>query len=147
MKKTLSALTLICAIAAITTMSSCTKTCGVGYEGSDCKTAMNTKFAGSYSVHDTAIINNTQSVFVYTMTVTASSSDPSTISIANFGGFNPGSSTTGKVDGTTLTIPNTTIGNEQITNASGSISGSTLTFVYTAQDSTGVSVDHAVGLK
>ena len=147
MKKTLSALTLICAIAAITTISSCTKTCGVGYEGSDCKTAMNTKFAGVYNVHDTAVINGSTSVFGYAMTVSASSSDPSAVSITNFGGFNAGSVVSGKVEGTNLTVPSTTIGSVSISNASGSISGSTLSFVYTATDTSGVSIDHAVGLK
>ena len=147
MKKTLTALTLLCAIGVVATISSCNKVCGTGYEGSDCKTAMNTKFAGSYSVHDTAVISGAQAIFTYTMNVTASSSDPSAITISNFGGFNPGSSTAGTVNGTILTVPNTTIGGVAITNASGSISSNALSFVYTATDTTGTSTDHAVGLK
>lgn len=35
--------------------SSCTKTCDAGYEGSDCKTEVRTKYFGTYNVSGTAV--------------------------------------------------------------------------------------------
>ncbi len=147
MKKIFSLFIAACAIAAVTTISSCTKTCDAGYEGSDCKTAMNTKFAGTYTVADTATISGQTLTFTYSMVIAASSSNPQAVSITNFGGFNAGSTVTGTADGTNLTVANTTISGVQISNASGTINGNYLSFTYTATDSTGVSTDHALGTK
>lgn len=153
MKKILTVFFAVAAFAAVGTITSCTKTCDKGYEGSDCKTKMNAKFAGTYSVHDTASITLTgsttpsTSIFTYSLTVAASSSDPTAVSLSNFGGFGAGTVVNGAVNGTALTIPNQTVGNESISNASGSISNNALSFVYTSTDTGSISISHAVGLK
>ncbi|MFN8310353.1 MAG: hypothetical protein U0T73_10365 [Chitinophagales bacterium] len=147
MKKVFSFLTAGLLTAALVTTSSCTKTCDPGYEGSDCKTAMNAKFAGTYSVKDTATTGGTSTVYNYSMTITAPSSTPSSVSISNFGGFGTGTTISGTVDGTSLTVADGTLAGVHISAASGSINGSALHFVYTSTDSTSVSTSHAMGLK
>ena len=149
MKKILSVFTVVCAIAAITTISSCTKTCDPGYEGSDCKTAMNTKFGGLFHISDTAATHYTNPVsdttyyIPYDLTVTASLSDPTVITLGNFGGYL--GSITGKVDGTNFTGDNTTIGGVQISNVSGSINGNVISYTYTGIDSFSTATSHAGG--
>lgn len=147
MKKTFKFGIAVATLALIVAVNSCSKTCDKGYEGKKCDTKMNEKFVGTYTVHDTAHIGSGDSFYVYSMSIAASSSDPQGVSITNFGGFNAGSVVTGTVDGTNLSIANTSIGSVAISNASGSINSNTLTFSYTAVDTTGTAVDHAVGLK
>jgi hypothetical protein len=148
MRKLFMSLLAVAAMGAAVTISSCTKTCDAGYEGSKCDTKMNAKFVGTYTVVDTATFTSgSPAVFTYTMGITANSSNPQGVNITNFGGFNAGSTISGTVNGTNLTVANTTIGGIQISNASGSINNNTLSFTYTATDTTGTSVDHAVGVK
>lgn len=51
--------------------------CDTGYEGTDCGTAINAKFAGTYNLTETC--SPSGAAGPYAVTVTASSTDPSTI--------------------------------------------------------------------
>lgn len=54
MKKIFALFLTAATFTAVTTMSSCTKTCDAGYEGSDCKTEIRSKYTGTYKVSGTA---------------------------------------------------------------------------------------------
>ncbi len=146
MKKNFKTIILSATVAAMALVSSCTKTCDPGYEGSDCKTAMNTKFSGTYAVKDTASSADTTLYFNYSMTVSSPSSEPAKVNISNFGGFGSGTTISGTVDGTSLKLDNTTLAGVQISNATGTISGSKLAFTYTSNEGKAFT-SHAVGTK
>ena len=134
---------LSAAVAALFFIASCGKTTTPN---------ANAKFVGSYAVADTGVATGSHagtSYYTYTMSIAANATDPSgnAISITNFGGFVSGSVVSGTVNGSSFTVPTTNIGNVTISNASGSINGNVLSFTYSATDTTGVSIDHAVGSK
>jgi len=148
MKKFFSLFLVVATVASMVSISACTKTCDTGYEGSDCKTKMNAKFVGTYAVNDTATQGSTHNYYTYSLVITASSTDPKAINLSNFGGFGAGTSVAGTVDGTNFTVSNTSFGAVQVSNGTGTINNNTLSFNYTAYDSTnGTFADHAVGIK
>jgi hypothetical protein len=107
---------------------SCTKTCDNAYEGKQCNVPVNLKFAGVYAMNDTAVINSATDRRSYSLTVIAASTGPGNIALEDFGGTD--STLNGVANGSSFTIATDTIGQNQIINTSGALSGNTLSFSY-----------------
>ncbi|MBL7800270.1 MAG: hypothetical protein JNL95_06045 [Chitinophagales bacterium] len=110
MKKLLNFLMIGAVSAMLVTTSSCTKTCDAGYEGSDCKTEVRTKYYGNYKTSGTAV--NTSGSFTITDLIVSVSSNASDVQNFNFS-YTIGGDTyllNGKIDanGTAFTVPSQT---------------------------------------
>lgn len=125
------------------TMVSCSKDddtgCPAGYEGSDCKTLMVTKFVGNYTVNESC--SATGAVGPYAATISASSTSNVTILLTNFGDFNATITLSGTVNGTNLTIAEQTVSGYKISGngtyvADGTGNGGTLTINYSVSGAT-----------
>jgi hypothetical protein len=97
--------------------------CDAGYEGTNCETAVRTKFLGTYAFSENC--NTGQDS--YTVTITTVDADIQKIRISNI--YDAGLSTEATVSGTSLTIASQSFGLATIS-GSGSISGSNLTLSY-----------------
>jgi hypothetical protein len=109
MKKVFSALALTATLFAFTACG--TKVCDPGYEGSDCKTALNTKFAKSYNSSGTGSNSKTGAFTIngYTQTISAPAATPGSITFSNLGNFATAAVVTAAVNPTsskTFTITN-----------------------------------------
>lgn len=82
MKKLLNFLMIGAVSAMLVTTSSCTKTCDAGYEGSDCKTEVRTKYYGNYKTSGTAV--NTFGSGAITDLIVTVSSNASDVQNFNF---------------------------------------------------------------
>lgn len=144
MKKIVSIFAATALVATMMTTSSCSKTCDAGYEGSDCKTQVRTKFIGSYTASDSKNGGSSQN---YPTTITAGTgTDVTEVLITRVtpsqGGFFT-NYVKGKVSGTTLTIANQNPDADAYTiDGSATISGSTLNITYkiSGPDSSGTTV-------
>lgn len=116
---------------ATTTMTSCKKddTCAAGYEGSDCKTMISTKFIGAYDGSETCTIGSDS----YTVTLTAMSSDNMKMTLTNL--YNDNYTLTATItESNKFSISGTDKG---VTfTGDGTLSGSVLTIKYTAANAT-----------
>ncbi|MCS6991649.1 MAG: calcium-binding EGF-like domain-containing protein [Chitinophagales bacterium] len=108
--------------------------CPIGYEGDDCGVRTADKYVGTWSaaeVCDSGIYN-------YVATISASSTEVTSILISNFGGF--GSSVVVKgtiVDPNSFTIPSQAFGNVAFSgNGTLSADGLTINITYIASDGT-----------
>ena len=101
--------------------------CDAGYEGASCATASREKFIGSYNVSESCTSGN----FTYAISITTSSTGAANVIITNFGGFTTPINVNGTVSGTSLTIPNQTVGGGTFS-GSGQIAGNILTITYNA---------------
>lgn len=115
-------------------ITSCTKTCEPGYEGSDCKTEVRAKVIGTYGVNENCTPSGNAS---YDITFSKSSADVMNVLITPFGGY-PGTTGTAKIDGETITI-DAQSSNGWDFNGTGTVSsdGGTITLSYTITDSSG----------
>lgn len=127
MKKFLNTFVVFAAMTAMVSVSSCTKTCDAGYEGSDCKTEVRSKIVGTYSVSETCSTTGPAS---YSVTISKSSSDVLKVLIVPFGGY-PALTGTATVDGTAVTVTAQTVGSYTF-NGTGTIvnGGSSLSMSY-----------------
>ncbi|HWB62183.1 MAG TPA: hypothetical protein VG603_01645 [Chitinophagales bacterium] len=130
MKKSIKSLLAFGAISAILVVSSCTKTCDTGYEGSDCKTEVRAKFlSNNISASET---KNGGTAYSYSTSIISSSSDLLTVyltKVAN-GFFN--SNVKATVNGTALTIESQEPDADGYTiQGNGSITDKTITLTYT----------------
>lgn len=105
-KVALSVLLSVSAFSAVT-MTSCTKdkTCDAGYEGSDCKTEVRTKFLGTWTANDKT---GTSTTLVYTVPVSVGSTVTSILIGNKFSDDFFTNNITATVSGTTFTIPEQT---------------------------------------
>jgi len=112
--------------------SSCEKECDPGYEGSDCKTEMRTKFLATYTVGGTSVcdVTGSDTFSNISLVVGPSASSVTKITIVVAGVFN----LTATVDGTAFTIDPSTSGVFSYT-GSGSINGSNLSLTLNEVDS------------
>jgi len=137
MKKLVSFLTATALVATMMTTSSCTKTCDAGFEGSDCKTEMRTKFVnepngwsadetGSQSGHSAA----------YTVHIQTSSTAADKIRITNFWNNFVGDVTADVTTSTTFTIPSQRPDNDAYTvvSGTGTIANGVITVAYSVSD-------------
>ncbi len=121
-------------VAGLFFVSSCTKTCDEGYEGTDCKTLIREKFIGQFKGDETCTVGTDN----YTVTATAGSADLLTIVIGN--AYNQGFTVTATVSGSSFTVASQSVGSAGSNLAgTGSISGDgkTLSFSYTVTPVTG----------
>lgn len=100
--------------------------CDDGYEGAACATVQRDKFIATYNVNESCSSGN----FTYSITVTTSSTGISSIIITNFGDYTVNVTGTVNENGTSITIPNQTVGGGTFS-GSGQISGDILTITYT----------------
>lgn len=116
-------------VASLFFVSSCTKTCDPGFEGSDCKTEVRAKVIGTYNVPENCTVTGSAS---YSVLVTKSSTEVTKVLIAPFGGYT-GVTGTLVLDGSSLTGENfTTAGGAGFSNITGTVSadGTTISFSY-----------------
>lgn len=96
--------------------------CDEGYEGTECETAMNTKFLGVFNVTDACVSG-------YSQTITAGTA-ANEIVFSNLGNFTNAAVVKATVDGTSLTISNYTDGAGRKFQGTGTISAGTITMNY-----------------
>lgn len=114
--------------------------CPSGYEGNQCETRSNTKFAGNYDAEETCSPDN------YQVTIAASASDPTKVTISNLGSY--GCSVggdivyNGSVDQATITVADNKCGYQ--INATGTYNNGVITMTYTAiyNDGSGTQTDN-----
>ncbi len=87
-------------MASVASISSCTKVCDAGYEGSDCKTEVREKIIGNFQVTETC---GTTGSAVYNIVISKSATDVLKVLIVPFGGYT-GTTGSATVDGTNITI-------------------------------------------
>ena len=133
MKKIFNSFLIVAVIASVASISSCTKTCDAGYEGSDCKTEVRAKFVGTYKVSGTIVTGGVSTAFAdQTLTIATSSANLQNI-LLTFGGATVTASTTG----TTMTIASQVINVNYTYTGTGSIANNVISFTITETDNTG----------
>ena len=110
-------------------------TCAAGYEGDKCETESRTKFIGTFNGTETCTTGND----AYAITTSTSASGVTKVILTNL--YNQGFVVTGTVSGKTITFGAQTVGSSgtQLSNATGSLSGTTLTITYTLTPTIGAS--------
>lgn len=130
MKKVFKPFMMMATVAGILAVSSCTKTCDEGYEGSDCKTEVRAKFLGNYHGTEQCTVGNDE----YNVVIAASSTDVVKVTISNV--YNQGFTATASVSGSSLTIESQTVVSGVVVSGTGSVSGDgkNLTLTYSIGD-------------
>ncbi|MBK7855786.1 MAG: calcium-binding EGF-like domain-containing protein [Bacteroidetes bacterium] len=99
--------------------------CAAGYEGTNCETAMRTKFIASYNCSNSCLPGSS-----WSCSITSSATGIDKVVLQDLGNT-PGLDVTGTVDGSSITIASQTdtddAGDSWTIEGSGSISGTTLT--------------------
>jgi hypothetical protein len=126
MKKIFASFLTVAAFAAVTTISSCTKTCDEGYEGSDCKTEIRTKF-----LVNNAVVADGCAGSGYNMSITAKQSAITYIVFSNLGNYSTPAVVEAQVDGNSLSATSFVDAAGRKFTVDGSLSGNTLTVHYT----------------
>ncbi len=134
MKRILTTVMIIAAFAGMTTITSCTKTCDPGYEGTDCKTEVRAKYLGNYNASES---KNGGTAYSYSGSVLTSSSNVQEIYINRIpngtGFFNTNVKAT--IDGNAVTIANQNPDGDAYyitgTGAFSATTPATITFTYT----------------
>lgn len=122
-------------VASLFFVSSCTKTCDEGYEGTDCKTEIRAKFIGQWKGNDVCTTGPYNNI---TITLASSTSSVLNVTLTNLGGFGGTETITAKVNaGGALEFTGAAIsGNRTITGTITS-SGTSLNVSYTVTPATG----------
>ena len=125
MKKIFNSFLIVAVMASVATISSCTKTCDLGYEGDNCKTEVRAKYLGNFNGSE-ACTSGTTPVSVNGVTV---SGDVVKVTFTNL--YGAGFNTTGTVqaDGS-ITIANQSFGTGQIS-GSATINAGKIVITYT----------------
>lgn len=126
---------MVATVATLFVVSSCTKTCDEGYEGTDCKTEIRAKYIGQWKGNDVCTTGPYNNI---TITLSNSTASVLNVTLTNLGGFGATETITAKVnDSGTLEFTNASIsGNRTITGTITS-SGSSLSVSYTVTPATG----------
>lgn len=133
MKSIFKSFVAVMAIAGIVSVSSCTKTCDPGYEGTDCKTEWRTKFVGTYQFADVCPSGN----YTGTATVSISASDVVKVLITNYAGLGGTATLTGTLDESNkISISTGSAAGYTITNATGTLTNNIINWTYTINDGT-----------
>lgn len=138
MKNIFKPILMMAAFAAMLTITSCEKTCDAGYEGSDCKTQIRTKYYGTYKVSGTAV-NGGGSATITDLLVTVSASSTTNVQDFNITFVLGGDSYLLKgtlKDGSAFTVPSQTANGNTYT-GSGSFAGSVTMNLSLAEDNSG----------
>ncbi|RQO31754.1 hypothetical protein DBR32_07360 [Taibaiella sp. KBW10] len=118
-----------------TTLTSCTKDCEIGYEGSDCKTLSRTKFIGDWKGADACNSGN----YNITLKVSPSSTNEISALVTNAGGFGTSVIITGTVTSTnTISFTNQDVTGGRSLSGTMTANGNSLSFSYTVTPSVGV---------
>jgi hypothetical protein len=140
MKKVIYSALMMGALAFGTT--SCTKTCDAGYEGSDCKTEVRTKFLANNKVTTDNCAGSG-----YNMSITADS-DVEYVVFSNLGNFSTPAVVKAKVDGTALSFTSFIDATGRKFTGTGTLAGNTITLTYTVvyTDNTSESCNVSIAL-
>ncbi len=131
MKSIFKSFVAVIAIAGIVSVSSCTKTCDPGYEGSDCKTEWRAKFVGTYQFADVCPSGN----YTGTATISVSASDVVKVLITNYGGTGAAATLTGTLsESNKIEIVSGSAAGYTITNATGTLTNNIINWTYTIND-------------
>lgn len=127
-------------VAALMTTSSCSKTCDAGYEGSDCKTEMRTKFINEpngWSADETGTRSGHSNAF--TVHIQTSSTAVDKIRITNFWNSFVGDVNATMTNSNTFTIPSQTPDNDEYTvvSGTGTINNGVVSVTYSVSDTSG----------
>ena len=136
MKKIVTLFAAAALVATLMTTSSCTKTCDAGYEGSDCKTQVRTKFVNTYTATES---KNAGTTYTYPTTITAgTSTDITEVIITRITGQSLGAGgfftnyVKATTAGTALTIARQNPdGDSYYITGTGALTGTSLTLTYT----------------
>lgn len=126
MSKLFKSFMTVAAFAAITFVSSCTKTCDEGFEGDKCDTEIRAKF-----LTNNATVADDCTTTGYNLNITAKQSDINYVVFSNLGNFNVPAVVEAKVDGTSLSATNYVDATGRKFTFSGTIAGNILTVDYT----------------
>ena len=126
MKKIFNSLFIMAAVTAMFSVTSCTKTCDLGYEGSDCKTETRAKYLGNFNGTEVSTLAGTGPVSV---NATSVNGDVTKVNFYNIydAGFN--TTATLQADGS-LNIATQSFGTGQIS-GSAVITGGKVKITYT----------------
>lgn len=127
----------VAVLATMVSVSSCTKTCDAGFEGTDCKTEMRTKFLGDWKGTDVCTTGTYSNI---TITNSSASSSNLTISIKNIGGFGATEIISGTISTTNssqLTFTNQALSGSRTISGTLTISGTSLSNSYTVTPASG----------
>ena len=127
---------IVAVAASLFATSSCTKTCDAGYEGSDCKTEVRTKYFGSYKVSGNAVVTGGGSDVISDLivTVTTASADVQKFNFSYvIGGDNYQLTGTLNENGTAFTVPSQTAQGLNYT-GSGSFTTTSMSVLLTETD-------------
>jgi hypothetical protein len=131
MNKIFKGILIVATFATVGMVSSCTKTCDTGYEGSDCKTEVRTKYVGNYSASE---VKNGGAAYTYSGSIATSSAGVTAIVIDRIPNAHSFFNTNVKatVNGAAVTIADQTPDNDAYHIAgTGALSGTTLTLTFT----------------
>jgi len=109
MKKIFNSFLVVAVMASVATISSCTKTCDLGYEGDNCKTEVRTKYVGAFNGTESC----TSGTSTVSVTVTTVAGDVTKVNFSNLYGATFNTTGTVQADGT-ITIANQAFGTGQI---------------------------------
>jgi hypothetical protein len=136
MKKIFNLFLAVTTMAAVTSISSCTKTCDAGYEGTKCDTKITAKFLGNWKGQDICTTNTYTNITI----TNEAQSDILKITIKNLGGLGSTEVVTGTlVSGSSNQISFTDAalsGNRTVTGTM-TVSGTTLTDSYVVHPAVG----------
>ncbi len=125
MKSIFKSFLAVATLATVISVSSCTKTCDPGYEGTDCKTEVRAKFLKNNAV----VADNCTSG--YNLSITAKASDVEYVVFSNLGNFATPAVVEAKADGSTLSATSFIDATGRKFTITGTLSGNTLTVNYT----------------
>ncbi len=125
MKKIFNSFLIVAVMASVASISSCTKTCDPGFEGTDCKTEIRTKF-----LKDNAVTSDNCTGTGYNLTV-GKATDVQYVKFSNLGNYSTPAVVEAKVEGTTLTATSFIDAAGRKFTVTGTLTGSTLTVNYT----------------
>lgn len=109
MKKVFSTFVAIALMGAVASINSCTKTCDLGYEGSDCKTEVRAKYLGAFNGTEACTSGNS----TIAVNITTVSGDVTKVNFNNLYGASFNNTGTVQADGS-ITLANQSFGTGQI---------------------------------
>jgi hypothetical protein len=134
MKRTFKTFFAVAALAAVATISSCTKTCDIGYEGTDCKTEVRAKFVNEPNGYQVVEDGTLSAAANYTVHIQTSTTAINEVKITNvWNSFLH--AVIAKVDGKNITIARQEPdGDKFFVEGSGLLSGNTISINYKVTD-------------
>ncbi len=126
MKKIFNSFLIVAVMASVASISSCTKTCDAGFEGTDCKTEIRAKF-----LKNNGVVADNCTGTGYNISITAKNSDVQYVVFSNLGNYATPAVIEAKAEGTSLSATNFIDAAGRKFTVTGTLNGSVLTVNYT----------------